>query len=80
MECLDDGLTRAQIALDEAKAREQEAIVDCQRVLKVFKRGTKMGNEVCHRGTLLKLNPSSEVKVRILSSVVLLLLWWERPL
>jgi len=37
MECLNDDLGRAQIALDEAEAREQEAVVECQRALKVFK-------------------------------------------
>ena len=37
MECLNDDLSRAQIALNEAEACEQEAIADCQRVLKVFK-------------------------------------------
>jgi len=37
MECLNDDLSRAQITLDEAKAREQETVADCQRALKVFK-------------------------------------------
>ena len=36
-ECLNDELTRAQIAQDEADEREQQAIADCERVLKVFK-------------------------------------------
>ena len=34
MECLKDNLS---LAHDEADAREQEAIVDCQYILKVFK-------------------------------------------
>jgi len=37
MECLNDDFGRAQIALDEAEAREQEVIADCQYTLKVFK-------------------------------------------
>ena len=37
MEHLNDDLSQAQIAFNEAKMREQEAIVDCQRTLKVFK-------------------------------------------
>ena len=37
MECLNDDLGRTQIALDEAEAHEQEAVVECQRALKVFK-------------------------------------------
>ena len=37
VECLNDDLGRAQIALDEAEAREQEAMADCQRMLKVLK-------------------------------------------
>ena len=36
-ECLNDELTRAQIAQDEADAHEQEAKANCERVLKVFK-------------------------------------------
>ena len=46
---LNDDLEKAQIALDEAKAHEQEAIVNCQRTMTVFKfkkykRGTKTGS------------------------------------
>ena len=37
VEYIKDDLSRAQIAHDEAEAREQEAIADCQRALKVFK-------------------------------------------
>ena len=37
VEHLKDDLSRAQIAHDKAEAREQEAKVDCQRALKVFK-------------------------------------------
>jgi len=36
-ECLTDYLNWVQIALEEAKVRKQEAVTDCQHVLKVFK-------------------------------------------
>ena len=36
-ECLEDDLSRALIAQDEAEAHKQEAINHCQRVVKVFK-------------------------------------------
>ena len=37
MECLTDDLGRAQIAFDEAEAREHVIIAECQCMLKVFK-------------------------------------------
>ena len=36
-ECLIVDLNRVQIALEEAEAREQEAVTDCQHALKVIK-------------------------------------------
>ena len=36
-ECLTDDFDRVQIALEEAEAREQEAVADCQHALKLFK-------------------------------------------
>ena len=51
IECLNDDLGRTQIALNEAEAREQEAIVDCQRTLKVFKFKYKERYEDEKRGT-----------------------------
>jgi len=36
-ECLTDDFDRVQIALEEAEAREQEAVADCQHALRVFK-------------------------------------------
>jgi len=32
-ECLNDDLNRVQIALEEAEAREQETVTDCQHAL-----------------------------------------------
>ena len=54
IECLNDDLGRTQIALNEAEAREQEAIVDCQRTLKVFKFKYKERYEDGKRGVSLK--------------------------
>ena len=58
MEYLKDGLSQAKITHDEAEAREQEAIADCQCTLKVFKfknikRDTKMGSMGRLRSTRL---------------------------
>jgi len=36
-ECLTNDLNRVLIALEEAEAREQEAIADCRHTLNVFK-------------------------------------------
>ena len=35
--CLNDDLNWVQIALEEAEAREHEAVADCQYALKMFK-------------------------------------------
>ena len=51
MKCLNNDLGRTQITLDEAKAREKEAIADCQRTMKVFKfKNYKEGYEDGKRG------------------------------
>jgi len=61
VEYLKDDLSQAQIAHDEAEAREQEAIPDCQCTLKVFKfkikRGTKRENVGRLQSTRLTLGP-----------------------
>jgi len=36
-ECLNNELNQVQIALEEAEAREHEAVADCQYALKMFK-------------------------------------------
>jgi len=52
MEYLKNDLSQAQIAHDDAEAREQEVIVDCQCMLKVFKfKKYKEGYEDGKRGT-----------------------------
>ena len=50
-ECLPHDLNRVYIALEEAKAREQEAVADCQHALKLFKfKKYKEGYEDKKRG------------------------------
>jgi len=49
--CLNDNLNQVQTALEEAEARDQESIADCQHALKVFKfKKYKEGYEDRERG------------------------------
>jgi len=51
MECLEDNLSRALIAQDEAKVCERKAIDHCQRAVKIFKfKKYKEGYEDAKRG------------------------------
>jgi len=73
MEHLNDDLSQAQIALNEAKTHEQEAIVDCQRTLKVFKfkEGYEHGKCGASLKYLIDIGFFLKVKVRILLKAVL---------
>ena len=56
--CLNDDLGRAHTTLDEAGAREHEAIAECQHALKVFKsKKYKEGYGDRKRGVSLKYSP-----------------------